>query len=231
MEKEISSGAMLGIVLIALAAVIGLGFGVFAIAKGTANEGIVGVQDSLNSVGESGFSDYNQKTVTGATVKSAITNYSGKSYAILVNTQGMNNGQITQSNHASVITMKGQNDSTVAVGFVNFNALLSSDGTATGQLGAEWKSANDSGSSFTAGTDVSAEASAADKIAFNSGTYITEAGFVMDNGNIVFDNKTSSINTAGDALNIADNTKFKANLIKDSAGVIKGIVFEQQPKA
>lgn len=28
MEKEISSGAMLGIVLIALAAIIGLGFGV-----------------------------------------------------------------------------------------------------------------------------------------------------------------------------------------------------------
>ena len=39
MEKEISSGTMLGIVLIALAAVIGLGFGVFSIAKGVANEG------------------------------------------------------------------------------------------------------------------------------------------------------------------------------------------------
>ena len=47
MEKEISSGAMLGIVLIALAAIIGLGFGVFAIAKGTANEGVTQVQENL----------------------------------------------------------------------------------------------------------------------------------------------------------------------------------------
>ncbi len=52
MEKEISSGAMLGIVLIALAAVIGLGFGVFAIAKGTANEGTTNMQDTLNAVSE-----------------------------------------------------------------------------------------------------------------------------------------------------------------------------------
>lgn len=36
MEKEISSGTMLGVVLIALAAVIGLGFGVFSIAEGVA---------------------------------------------------------------------------------------------------------------------------------------------------------------------------------------------------
>ena len=35
MEKEISSGTNLGIVLIALAAIIALGFGIFAIAKGT----------------------------------------------------------------------------------------------------------------------------------------------------------------------------------------------------
>ena len=52
MEKEISSGTMLGIVLIALAAVIGLGFGVFSIAKGVANEGTVGVQDNLNVVSD-----------------------------------------------------------------------------------------------------------------------------------------------------------------------------------
>lgn len=228
MEKEISSGAMLGIVLIALAAVIGLGFGVFAIAKGTANEGIVGVQDSLNSVGESGFSDYNQKTVTGATVKSALTNYSGKSYAILVNTQGLNNGQITQSAHTSVITMKGQNkDAASGVGFVNFNAILSSDGTKDNMLG----EAAEKGLKITTGTSITADEPTADKIAFKSGTYLTEAGFAMEDGNIIFDTVTSSVNTSGDCLNIPDNTKFKANLIKDSAGTIKGIVFEQQPKA
>ena len=89
MEKEISSGTMLGIVLIALAAVIGLGFGVFSIAKGVANEGTVGVQDNLGTVSESAFDDYNDKIVTGTMVKSAIQNFKGKSVAILVNTTAM----------------------------------------------------------------------------------------------------------------------------------------------
>lgn len=40
MEKEISSGTMLGVVIIALAATIGLAFGVFSIAKGVAEEGL-----------------------------------------------------------------------------------------------------------------------------------------------------------------------------------------------
>ena len=61
MEKEISSGTMLGIVLIALAAVIGLGFGVFSIAKGVANEGTVNVQDNLGTV-----SEYEQKLIDEA---------------------------------------------------------------------------------------------------------------------------------------------------------------------
>ena len=65
MEKEISNGAMLGIVLIALAAIIGLGFGVFAIAKGVANEGVTGVQENLDVVNSSAFTDFDQKIITG----------------------------------------------------------------------------------------------------------------------------------------------------------------------
>ena len=90
MEKEISSGVMLGIVLIALAAIIGLGFGIFSIAKGTANEGVVNVQDNLGQVSQSGFDDYNQKVVTGTQVKSAYNTYQGKPYSIWISTAAMN---------------------------------------------------------------------------------------------------------------------------------------------
>ena len=86
MEKEISNGAMLGIVLIALAAIIGLGFGVFAIAKGTANEGVTGVQENLGAVSNSAFTDYDQKIVTGTQVMSAVQNFEGKPVAILIST-------------------------------------------------------------------------------------------------------------------------------------------------
>ena len=229
MEKEISSGAMLGIVLIALAAVIGLGFGVFAIAKGTANEGITGVQDSLGAVSESGFDDYNQKTVTGSSVKSAITNYKGKPYAILVNTIAMNNGQVTQSAHKSAVAFVGQD--TVAKCFVNFNALLSTDGSALlGKAVATGAAMQASAGQDIGGGALGSNAVGADKMYLRSGTYVTAAAFQMVDGNIQYDDETASINTTGDCLNIPDNTKFKANLIKDASGTIKGIVFEQQKK-
>ena len=102
MEKEISSGTMLGIVLIALAAVIGLGFGVFSIAKGVANEGTVGVQENLGTVSESAFEDYNDKIVTGTMVKSAVQNFTGKSVAILINTTAMDKEVKPYISHASL---------------------------------------------------------------------------------------------------------------------------------
>ena len=102
MEKEISSGTMLGIVLIALAAVIGLGFGVFSIAKGVANEGTVNVQDNLATVSSSAFEDYNDKIVTGTMVKSAVQNFSGKSVAILINTTAMDKQVKPYATHASL---------------------------------------------------------------------------------------------------------------------------------
>ena len=94
MEKEISNGAMLGIVLIALAAIIGLGFGVFAIAKGVANEGVTGVQENLDVVNSSAFTDYDQKIVTGTQVVSAIQGFEGKNVSILIATSSMKNAAV-----------------------------------------------------------------------------------------------------------------------------------------
>ena len=102
MEKEISSGTMLGIVLIALAAVIGLGFGVFSIAKGVANEGTTNVQDNLGTVSESAFEDYNDKIVTGTMVKSAVTTFQGKSVGILINTTAMDKEVKPYANHETI---------------------------------------------------------------------------------------------------------------------------------
>jgi hypothetical protein len=223
MEKEISSGAMLGIVLIALAAIIGIGFGIFAIAKSTANDGITNVQDSLATVSDSTFDDYNQKTVTGSTVKTAITNLSGKSYAILINTQAMNAGQATTTAHTSVCQFNGQEayNNSYAKAWVNLNALLSSDGTAGKQIG---QAVAASGKMTASAITTKAT------FTLDSGVYKSSYTFVTDNGNVQYDTKTGSINTSGDCLQITDNTKFKANLIKDDAGVIRGVVFEQIAK-
>lgn len=223
MEKEISSGAMLGIVLIALAAIIGIGFGIFAIAKSTANDGITNVQDSLGTVADSTFDDYNQKTVTGSTVKTAITNLSGKPYAILINTQAMNAGQATTTAHTSVFTFTAQEEynGSKTKAFVNLNALLSTDGTKDNIVG---KAVAAKGKMTSTTIDKAAA------LTLESGTYKSGYTFYTENGNVQYDTKTGSINTSGDSLQITDNTKFKGNLIKDEAGVIRGVVFEQITK-
>lgn len=127
MEREISSGAMLGIVLLALAAVIGLGFGVFAIAKGVANEGTVGVQDSLGTVSDQAFLDYDQKVVTGTQAFSALKTFEGKPYALFYSTNALAKSVATDKgvhpDHAGKITIASIGETGATQPYVNYNAL------------------------------------------------------------------------------------------------------------
>lgn len=93
MESEVSGIAKLGIVLIALAVLIGLGFGIFQISKGTANTGVTNVQGELDSVATSQYTTYDQTNVTGQMVRSSISDFEGENVAVLVATQAWINVQ------------------------------------------------------------------------------------------------------------------------------------------
>ena len=239
MEKEISSGTMLGIVLIALAAVIGLGFGVFSIAKGVANEGTVGVQDNLAVVGESAFEDYNDKIVTGTMVKSAVQNFTGKSVGILINTTAMDkavksynahmniNGYVIKSGKSVLSTDKVQvaneegkaGKPLVAKAvenmtdhyYINYNALFG-DTVASGKPGVvNWTSK---------GT-----------LELKDGIYnAEECPFAIDEstGKVQFDYTVGGFGRTGNCEYLNATAKFDANLIKDETGVTIGIVFTQR---
>ncbi len=236
MEKEISSGTMLGIVLIALAAVIGLGFGVFSIAKGVANEGTVGVQDNLNTVTDSAFEDYNDKVVTGTQVKSAIQNFEGKSVAILVNTTAMNKGVKSYANRVKD-DETGRGGVTVwTVGsdkkpYVNYNALLAQDAAgkelATLDVGAAV--ATVTGDSFTSGgTALMNDKGAATAPTLKDGIITTAAPFAIDgDGKVVFDYSIGGMSRSGNCEYISTSSKFESNIIKDTSGTNIGIMFTQ----
>ena len=235
MEKEISSGTMLGIVLIALAAVIGLGFGVFSIAKGVANEGTVGVQDNLGTVSESAFDDYNDKIVTGTMVKSAIQNFKGKSVAILVNTTAMDKAVVSYKSHLSLQTYKMTNYQITAFDgptklaggapmsatkatanehfYVNYNALL----------GATATTADDGVTTVTKLTNPGS-------LKLQDGIYnAVGIPFAVDaNGKVAFDYSTGGSTRTGNCEYLAPTAKFDANLIKDETGTTIGIVFTQR---
>lgn len=87
MENEVSGIAKLGIVLIALAVLIGLGFGIFQISKSTANDGVNDVQAELDGVSTSQFTTYDQTTITGTMVNSAVSDFEGENTAVLIATQ------------------------------------------------------------------------------------------------------------------------------------------------
>lgn len=125
MEGEISRGAMLGIVLIALAAIIGLGFGIFSIAKGVANEGTANVQDQLTQVSLSLFDEYDQKVVTGTQVMSAYKNLAGKPYTIWISTSAVRKnvaeGNTSGLSGAAQITYKDEDEDTI---YLVYNANI-----------------------------------------------------------------------------------------------------------
>lgn len=220
MEKEISSGTMLGIVLIALAAVIGLGFGVFSIAKGVANEGTVNVQDNLSVVSESSFDDYNDKIVTGTMVKSAVQTFSGKSVAILINTTAMDKEVVTYNKHVSMQTvvfeLDANGDATVTVGSLD---------------GGDAFDANEDGNNYinyNALLDFNNDACA---LYLQDGIYIAEGiPFAVNSstGKVEFDYSVGGFSRTGNCEYLAPTAKFDANLIKDETGTNIGIVFTQR---
>ena len=236
MEQEISSGTMLGIVLIALAAVIGLGFGVFSIAKGVANEGTVGVQDNLGSVSESAYDDYNDKIVTGTMVKSAIANFKGKSCAILINTTAMDKEVVTYKEHKTPIVWKFSAngtwtgfDTTIPGGtaipepadgghnYINYNALLGGFTYTPAHTGED-------GATIAAASSMDGELILKDGIYNASGIPFS----LEDNGKVAFDYSTGGMSRSGNCEYLNATAKFDANLIKDSTGTTLGIVFTQR---
>ena len=224
MEQEISSGTMLGIVLIALAAVIGLGFGVFSIAKGVANEGTVGVQDNLGSVSESAYDDYNDKIVTGTMVKSAFNNFKGKSCAILINTTAMDKAVAIYTDHAG--TIKGYelvNGATKEGGLAGSVATIS-----TGTPKAYAKPGT--GGHIYTNYNALLDPTSAGTLTLKDGIYnSTGIPYALDTiGKVDFDYSSGGMTRSGNCEYLNATAKFDANLIKDETGQILGIVFTQR---
>ena len=228
MEKEISSGTMLGIVLIALAAVIGLGFGVFSIAKGVANEGTVGVQDNLNAVSDSAFEDYNDKIVTGTMVKSAVQNFAGKSVAIFINTNAMDKNVKTYASH-NYLSVWGLTTSDGKFAAANTMSI----GTDNKLTSSAVKNAAITVSGKKAFVNYNALLNSAGMTQFNlkDGMYTTDAAFLIDStGKVAYDNTVGGFTRTGNCEYLSPSAKFTANLIKDTSGTTIGIAFEQQAK-
>lgn len=108
MEREISSVSMLAVVLISLAFIVTIAFGVFSLGKESANDGTVITQERVETVEASEFLQYDQTIVSGLTVKNTLVNFEGRQLALLVATQAFTDlNKATENVTSSVL---GLND-------------------------------------------------------------------------------------------------------------------------
>lgn len=218
MEREISTGAMLGVMLLTLAAVIGLGFGIFEIAKGIADNGSTQVQQQLNIVSNQAFLDYDQKVVTGTQVLAAVNEFEGKPYAVLISTTALRAGQpiagssIRTSNQAFLVegVVGGTNQQ-----FIDYNALLANAG-------------DTSPTSEPAGSQLGS-AVGTPSVTMTNGHFVDTNGLYTTNGNIVSDGEFGGLYASGNAEYIDANSMFQANDVEDTSGNYVGVAFSQLP--
>lgn len=248
MEKEISSGAMLGIVLIALAAIIGIGFGVFAIAKGTANTGVTNVQEKLEGVSQSEYTDYDQTIVTGTQVKSAYDNFAGKNVAVLIATQavkdatsadGILNKEAAGIDKAYEAVNPTQAATNVAKN-VPYVAAYADDTLAKGYAMTTSKGVlidkpvfinyNALLASPSDPTKYSATMSTGDKMPqmyFDTNCFRSVYGYCTSAGKTQFNYISGNMAKSGMVEFLPTSARFQAYLIKDASGTTLGVAFDQ----
>jgi hypothetical protein len=231
MGDEAIEGSKLGTKLIMFVAIIGLALVAFLVGKNLVNTGVDSMETSVASVNDSRFSDYDKKVVRGRAVKSAIDNFANSEVAIVVCTLKMadaNGSALTSENLVNY-----DEKSTVQAKISGASMNNSAGGTLESPIGINYNALlADVGNNYSF-TD---ESNADNNIYGNpvsltmSNGYVTFDGdFAQDSsGNVAFDLNTTNITKKGSGEYISDSASFNANLIKNSAGEIIGILFMQK---
>ena len=185
------------------------------------------VEESMDILSESYFEDYNDKIVTGTQVKSAVQNLSGKLVAILICTKSGQSGFVTYMKHSSGVTCYKLNDKV----YMNYNALLGIDSSG---MAATLIHNNTSLGSLTSGVFVPHSSITNfdnDGIAatLKDGYLTISQAFQIDPimGKVVYDNVIEGQSRYGTCEYIYPTSKFKSNIVKDSAGYNIGIMFTE----
>lgn len=206
MHSEIRNATMVGVVLMALAAVILISFGVFSIVKGTANEGVVSNQDAISNFVNSSMEEYNDKVVTGRDVLSLLEK--NEELSIFINTNRMKVGKIVSQNKDLNVQFCG------GKAYANYGTLMSLAGSETETL--QNIPANTALSEFE------------DTFLLEEGVIFTEGFYCLTHdGLLVQNNDIGNCRKNGTVEYIDINSKFDSNLIKDLSGIIVGVLFTQ----
>ena len=256
MESEVSSISKLGIVLIALAILIGLGFGIFQISKSVANDGVGDVQQELDSVSASAFSSYDQTIITGTMAKSAVSDFEGESVAVLIANQAWKNclgdAEAKVGDYDDIIGSASGMSTAYADDKDTAGVMLPIVWAYTdGKFTTEYPMTNADGdkidgafinyNAILGGTGTTQPSGTTEQTAKFNGESVYMAGIYFDSncwrcdsgyatsatGKVMFNNIAGNLSKTGRTEYIPSGAKFESYLIKDSSGTNMGVVFEQ----
>ena len=221
MGEDLSTGAKIGIILIILCSLIAIVFALLTMMKNITNTGSAQLQNSLDQMLLTNFDDYNQKTVSGTQVRSAIRLFEGQDVALVVKT-GLCN---TDNNF---------------LGGYCYNALLSgytkaaTDMPGYGSVYISTKQINTV--SATVGDDkvvstydpAHAENLSTGLQLHQTGAYyLGELAKEAGKTTIQFNLNTKPLDASSNKSFVRTDAKYRAMLVKDSAGTIIGVVFNE----
>ncbi|GHU91544.1 hypothetical protein FACS1894202_13170 [Clostridia bacterium] len=203
MDKPIGEIIIIGVVTVIIAAAIAIGFGLFSTSKGTANDGVVQVQQQIGEMNNAIFSDYDQKTLAGSQVTAAYNQLKGKPYAVVVK------------------TCKGK--------WVNYNSLISPF-TATTHVQAtipfKGLTLDASSKQINSSESYLSQTSASVAIAL----VLSDGGGDDSKKMVLYNNVTTEMYKNGTLNYVAPSATFNSFLIRDAGDEVVGVVFIQQGK-
>ncbi|MCI9050669.1 MAG: hypothetical protein HFI05_01905 [Lachnospiraceae bacterium] len=199
MGEDVSSQIRTGITVILVAALITAVLNLMVVAQNIMANGLGTLESGTDQVAAQEFEKYNQKKVSGTSVKAAISLYEAKDICIVVRTKACKEGS----------TGVG------AWGYQYGTLLLDANGSQpSSQVDAD-------GSEYYYFTGN-------DAIRLKNGqSYYTAEYFTGTGGVLNECHNTRGLTTAGDPQFILTSARFKSFLIKNSTGTIVGIYFEQ----
>lgn len=213
MEKETSALVGLGVVLIAIAVVISLGFGALQVGKRLTNTGQNDLVTSIDYAESQKFDEYNNTVVTGLQITGNLSSFiNSQGLTVLINTNALSmsdtegvavNGSITDSpdRYSCVKIDTGYGEKL----FINYGKVV--DNSFSLELDSNYK--------------IISEGDDTDRLEVDDGKVTL---LDLASGNTFTD--LSSIFNDG-TMFIRDGSTFNSYLLNDISGVTCGIVFEQ----